>query len=126
MTRPNPDDPWRWIAVIEGPQDTPYEGGRFHINIRLPRDYPFKPPSMCFITQVYHPNINCNGSMSLDILRDQWSPALTVSKILQSLVCVLSDPNPNDPIVPAVARIYKDDRAQFNSNARQFTRAFAD
>jgi ubiquitin-conjugating enzyme E2 D/E len=60
--------------------DSPYSGGVFFLQIQFPTDYPFKPPKVHFNTRIYHPNINANGSICLDILRDQWSPALTISK----------------------------------------------
>jgi hypothetical protein len=60
--------------------DSPYFGGVFFLEIHFPTDYPFKPPKVNFKTRIYHPNINSNGSICLDILRDQWSPALTISK----------------------------------------------
>jgi ubiquitin-conjugating enzyme E2 D/E len=63
-----------------GPSDSPYSGGVFFLSIHFPTDYPFKPPKVNFTTKIYHPNINSNGSICLDILRDQWSPALTISK----------------------------------------------
>ena len=64
--------------VMQG--DSPYSGGVFFLSITFPTDYPFKPPKVSFTTKIYHPNINANGSICLDILRDQWSPALTISK----------------------------------------------
>lgn len=60
--------------------DSPYAGGVFFLTISFPTDYPFKPPKVSFTTKIYHPNINSNGSICLDILRDQWSPALTIAK----------------------------------------------
>lgn len=63
-----------------GPSDSPYSGGVFFLAIHFPTDYPFKAPKVNFTTRIYHPNINSNGSICLDILRDQWSPALTISK----------------------------------------------
>jgi hypothetical protein len=67
-----------------GPTDSPYSGGVFFLAIHFPTDYPFKPPKVNFTTRIYHPNINGNGSICLDILRDQWSPALTISKGIPS------------------------------------------
>ncbi|XP_037611222.1 ubiquitin-conjugating enzyme E2 D1b isoform X8 [Sebastes umbrosus] len=74
------DDLFHWQATIMGPGDSPYQGGVFFLTIHFPTDYPFKPPKVAFTTKIYHPNINSNGSICLDILRSQWSPALTVSK----------------------------------------------
>ncbi|MCO5592193.1 hypothetical protein L7F22_046190 [Adiantum nelumboides] len=74
------DDLFHWQATIMGPSDSPYSGGVFFVTIHFPPDYPFKPPKVNFSTKVYHPNINSNGSICLDILKEQWSPALTISK----------------------------------------------
>lgn len=70
--------------------DSPYSGGVFFLSITFPTDYPFKPPKVSFSTKIYHPNINANGSICLDILRDQWSPALTISKVLLSICSMLT------------------------------------
>uniref|UniRef100_A0A2C9GQ97 E2 ubiquitin-conjugating enzyme n=1 Tax=Anopheles arabiensis TaxID=7173 RepID=A0A2C9GQ97_ANOAR len=79
------DDLFHWQATIMGPPDSPYQGGVFFLTIHFPTDYPFKPPKVAFTTRIYHPNINSNGSICLDILRSQWSPALTISKARQSV-----------------------------------------
>ena len=76
------DDLYHWQASIMGPPDSPYAGGVFFLSIHFPTDYPFKPPKISFTTKIYHPNINANGNICLDILKDQWSPALTISKVL--------------------------------------------
>lgn len=68
-------------ATIMGPGESPYSGGVFFVNIHFPPDYPFKPPKVQFQTKVYHPNVNSQGSICLDILKEQWSPALTISKV---------------------------------------------
>ncbi|XP_048877373.1 ubiquitin-conjugating enzyme E2 D4-like isoform X4 [Brienomyrus brachyistius] len=74
------EDLFHWQATIMGPNDSPFQGGVFFLTIHFPTDYPFKPPKVVFTTKIFHPNINSNGSICLDILRSQWSPALTVSK----------------------------------------------
>ncbi|CAB4431304.1 unnamed protein product [Rhizophagus irregularis] len=97
------DDLFYWQATIMGPFDSPYSGGVFYLSIRFPTDYPFKPPQVKFTTRVYHPNINSSGTICLDILRDQWSPAISISSVLLSIYCMLIDPNPDDPSVPEIA-----------------------
>lgn len=119
------DDMFHWQASIMGPPDSPYQGGVFFLTIHFPTDYPFKPPKVAFTTRIYHPNINSNGSICLDILRSQWSPALTISKVLLSICSMLTDPNPDDPLVPEIAKMYKTDRARYNQLAKEWTSKYA-
>lgn len=116
---------FHWQATIMGPADSPYAGGVFLVTIHFPPDYPFKPPKVAFKTKVFHPNINSNGSICLDILKEQWSPALTVSKVLLSICSLLTDPNPDDPLVPEIAHMYKSDRGKYESTARSWTQKYA-
>lgn len=118
-------DMFHWQATIMGPPDSPYQGGVFFLTILFPTDYPFKPPKVGFTTKIYHPNINSNGSICLDILRSQWSPALTISKVLLSICSLLCDPNPDDPLVPEIARLYKTDRTKYNELAKEWTKKYA-
>jgi len=68
-----------WKGEIKGPEDTPYEGGIFVVDIQIPDNYPFVPPKMRFDTKIWHPNVSsANGAICLDILKDEWSPALTM------------------------------------------------
>jgi ubiquitin-conjugating enzyme E2 D/E len=119
------DDLFHWQATIMGPDDSPYSGGVFFLDIHFPADYPFKPPKVSFTTRIYHCNINSNGGICLDILKEQWSPALTVSKVvvllvqscllvlipsyhlqvLLSICSLLTDANPEDPLVPEIAQV---------------------
>ena len=92
---PSGSDIYHWKAFITGPSDTPYADGVFFLNIYIPEDYPFKPPRVNFETRIYHCNINSNGTIFLDILRDQWSPGLTISSVLLSILSLLSNPNPD-------------------------------
>uniref|UniRef100_H2YYG8 E2 ubiquitin-conjugating enzyme n=1 Tax=Ciona savignyi TaxID=51511 RepID=H2YYG8_CIOSA len=122
---PASDDMFCWQATIMGPVDSAYQGGVFFLTINFPTDYPFKPPKVAFSTKIYHPNINSNGSICLDILRSQWSPALTVSKVLLSICSLLTDPNPDDPLVPDIARLFKTDIEKYNRNAKEWTKKYA-
>ena len=114
-----------WNATLLGPEDSPYFEGVFFLNINFASDYPYKPPKVIFTTKIYHPNIDPVGNICLDILKDQWSPALTVSKVLLSISSLLCDPNPDDPLVPDIATQYKNDIEAFKATALEWTRAYA-
>ena len=109
-----------------GPEDSPYEGGIFYLNYTFPTDTPFKPPKCIFITKIYHPNIDSNGSVSLDILRDQWPPYFTIDKVLLSISSLLSDPNPDDPINNEAANLYKTNIYEYYKKAREWSIEYAD
>lgn len=121
----NENDILQWSAKIYGPKDTPYENGIFKLTMIFSQDYPFKPPKVVFNTKIYHPNINSNGGICLNILKDAWSPALTISKILLSVCSLLADPNPNDPLVPEIARIYHENKEKYEIIAREYTIKYA-
>ncbi len=121
----NENDIFDWKATIIGPEGSPYAGGLFHLVIQFPPDYPFKPPKVQFVTKIFHPNINSNGGICLDILKDQWSPALSIGKVLLSISSLLTDANPNDPLVPDVARLYVQNRQEYDRIAREWTLRYA-
>ena len=116
---------YEWSATLAGPKESPYEGGIFLLTINFPKNYPFKPPKISFQTKIYHPNINSAGSICLDILNSQWSPALTISKTLLSISSLLTDPNPDDPLVSDIAHLYKNNRNEYNYNAKEWTSQYA-
>ena len=122
---PVDDNLTHWQATIFGPDDTPYSGGIFKLDIEFTNEYPFKPPKIYFVTHIFHCNINKRGGICLDILKDQWSPALTISKVLLSLCSLLSEPNPDDPLEPDIAQLYKSDRTLHDSQAREYTIQYA-
>ncbi|CAA0811295.1 Ubiquitin-conjugating enzyme E2 27 [Striga hermonthica] len=114
------------LGTIPGPLGTPYEGGTFKIDIILPDGYPFEPPKMQFATKVWHPNISSqSGAICLDILKDQWSPALTLKTALLSIQALLSAPEPGDPQDAVVARQYLKEHPTFVRTARYWTESFA-
>ena len=122
---PEGDDLYEWQASIMGPRDSPYQGGVFWLKIHFPKDYPFKPPKVMFLTKIYHPNISASGAICIDILKDNWSPALTISKVLLCICSLLDDPNPDDPLVPDIAELFKSDREAYNVKARDRTMVYA-
>lgn len=118
-------DMTHWIGWIDGPGDTPYAGGRFHLTIDFPSAYPFKPPQVRFSTPVYHPNISNSGEICLDILHSQWSPALTVCDLLISLCSLLADPNPEHGLNKEALKLYRTNLEKYNETARELTEKHA-
>ncbi|ORY06514.1 ubiquitin-conjugating enzyme/RWD-like protein [Clohesyomyces aquaticus] len=124
------DDLFHWQATMMGPADSPYSGGVFFLSIHFPKDYPFKPPKVNFTTRIYHPNVTSGGYIfgcgkHGGILNHEWSPALTISKVLLAIAGCLSDIDPDCPIQPEIAHIYKTDHARFEETAREWTRKYA-
>ncbi|KAL3902496.1 MAG: hypothetical protein SGPRY_012047, partial [Prymnesium sp.] len=119
-------NPLHWKGAIKGPIGTPYEGGLFRIDIVLPSDYPFVPPKMKYDTKIWHPNISSeSGAICLDILKNEWSPALTVRTALISLQALMSAPEPDDPQDAVVAKQYKEAHSEFCRTAKFWTETYA-
>lgn len=111
---------------ISGPPDTPYEGGIFLLDIKIPETYPFNPPKVKFITRVWHPNISsATGAICLDILKDQWAAAMTIRTVLLSLQALLAAAEPDDPQDAVVAKQYKDNIDMFKKTAKHWTEVYA-
>lgn len=70
----------------------------------LTEEYPMQAPKVRFLTKIYHPNIDKLGRICLDILKDQWTPALQIRTVLLSIQALLSSPNPKDPLANDVAQ----------------------
>ncbi|CAG5940418.1 unnamed protein product [Menidia menidia] len=112
---------------IAGPPDTPYEGGRYQLEIKIPETYPFNPPKVRFITKIWHPNISSvTGAICLDILKDQWAAAMTLRTVLLSLQALLAAAEPDDPQDAVVANQYKQNPEMFKQTARLWSHVYAD
>ncbi|KAH8779722.1 uncharacterized protein K444DRAFT_639760 [Hyaloscypha bicolor E] len=108
-------------ASFPGPPDTPYEGGTFVVDIKIPQEYPFRPPQMSFKTKLWHPNVSSQtGAICLDTLGTAWSPVLTIKSALLSLQSLLSTPEPKDPQDAEVASMLMKNPEQFQRVAREW------
>ncbi|THH05717.1 hypothetical protein EW145_g4590 [Phellinidium pouzarii] len=112
-------------ASIPGPEGSPYEGGIFKLAVELNANYPFSAPKVTFVTRIYHMNISDRGNICIDVLKENWSPALSLYKVLLSLSSLLTDPNPKDPLVPSIANEYTRNRQKHDGTAREWTRIYA-
>ncbi|XP_047481857.1 ubiquitin-conjugating enzyme E2 D2B-like [Penaeus chinensis] len=112
-------------ATIMGPKGSPFEDGIFDLAIDFPGDYPFQPPRIRFLTPIYHMNIDADGEICLDILGNEWSPGLSLSKVLVMIVALLNDPNPDDPLRWDACEEFRNDEDSYNKTARRWTYMYA-
>ena len=122
---PMKDNPRHFDVMIAGPKDSPYEGGLFKLQLYLPEDYPMVPPKVLFMTKIYHPNINFLGMICLDILKNNWSPALQIRSVLLSIQLLLSEPNTADPLNESVNAHWLKDKADAQNTAKEWTAKYA-
>ena len=115
-----------WKGKLRGPPDSVYEGGTFQIDIKIPDKYPYVPPKMQFDTKIWHPNISSQtGAICLDILKDEWSPALTIRTALLSVQALLTAAEPKSPQDAVVAAQYENEFPAFQKKAREWTKLYA-
>lgn len=122
---PHEDNLRYFEVVLDGPTETPFENGRFSLELYLPDNYPMEPPKVRFLTRIYHPNIDKLGRICLDILKAKWSPAFQIRTVLLSIQALLSAPNPDDPLANDVAQHWKENEASAIQQAREWTHKFA-
>jgi len=115
-----------WIGLIV-PESVPYNKGAFRIEINFPAEYPFKPPKITFRTKIYHPNIDEKGQVCLPIIQaENWKPATKTDQVIQALVALVNDPEPEHPLRTDLAEEYTKDRKKFLKNAEDFTKKFSE
>ncbi|ORX87042.1 hypothetical protein BCR32DRAFT_198328 [Anaeromyces robustus] len=116
-------------AQIRGYEKTPYENGIFKLDIHIPDRYPFEPPHVQFKTPIYHPNVDNDGRICLDILKlppkGSWKPSLNISTVLTSISVLMQDPNPDDPLLTEIASEYKSNYPLFVIKAKDYTKKYA-
>ena len=108
------NNPLCFSVCLNGPPKSPYEEGKYELNIKIPTEYPFLPPKIVFTTKIFHPNIDKYGNICIDILKEAWSPSLQLSSVLLSISTLLDNPNVDDPLAPTAANMYKNDIENYN------------
>ncbi|KAL3210962.1 hypothetical protein MRX96_036792 [Rhipicephalus microplus] len=117
MEFPDPGDQLNFKLVI-CPDEGFYRNGRFVFSFRVSPNYPHEPPKVKCDTMVYHPNIDLDGNVCLNILRQDWNPVLTVNSIVYGLQFLFLEPNPEDPLNKDAAEVLQNDRKLFEKNVR--------
>jgi len=121
----NTDNFREFFITIGGPKDTPYENGKFKLEMFLNESYPMEAPKIRFLTKIYHPNIDKLGRICLDIIKDKWSPAIQIRTLLLSIQSLLADPNYNDPLDPIVGQHFINNRVEAIKIAKETTLKYA-
>eukprot|EP01089_Gocevia_fonbrunei_P017642 TRINITY_DN5783_c0_g1_i2.p1 TRINITY_DN5783_c0_g1~~TRINITY_DN5783_c0_g1_i2.p1 ORF type:complete len:136 (+),score=30.10 TRINITY_DN5783_c0_g1_i2:70-477(+) len=103
---------FNWMATIQGPPATVYEGLSYKLSLKFPQDYPYSAPTVRFETACFHPNVDQYGTICLDILKEKWSAIYNVSTILLSIQSLLGEPNNDSPLNVFAANLW-DDQAEY-------------
>lgn len=120
------DNVTRWIVKIEGPAGSPYEGGILTLKIDFPDNYPHKAPIIAFYPIPVHPNVNQkDGIPCLEEIQDKYSPSTPMSKILNSLIEMLKNPNPGHAQEGEIAQLFLTDPEAYKKRAVEWTKKYA-
>lgn len=121
VTQPDPNDMMNYKINIR-PDEGFYRGGKFQFDLKIPSTYPHEPPKLKCESSIYHPNIDHDGNVCLNILREDWKPVLSINSIIYGLLHLFNEPNPEDPLNKDAAELLKCDRRQFESYVRRYIR----
>jgi len=112
-------------AVIEGPVDTPYDGGVFRVKLVLGSDFPSAPPRGFFLTKIYHPNIASNGDVCVNTLKRDWTPETTLNHVFQVIRCLLIVPFPESSLNDEAGKLFMTSYDDYFQRARLMTTVHA-
>jgi ubiquitin-conjugating enzyme E2 M len=109
---PDPNDLTTFQVSIT--PDTGYWArATYHFQFEIPDHYPHSPPKVDCLTKIYHPNINLDGKVCLNILREDWKPVLDINAVIYGLIYLFYEPNPDDPLNQEAAELFRKDVKQF-------------
>jgi len=112
-------------ADIDGPQGTPFEGGRFKCRLVLSSDFPSVPPKGFFMTNIFHPNVSNNGEICVNTLKKDWKPELGLKHVLLVIRCLLIEPNPESALNEEAGKLLLDAYDEYAKRAQMLTRIYA-
>ena len=116
-------------AKIQPMQGTPYEQGLFTLSIVCGERYPNEPPNVRFVTPIYHPNIDSEGRICLNLLKmppkGVWTPSYDICALLSGIQILLAQPNPDDPLMTEITDEYTSNYDVFLRKAREATKKYA-
>ena len=115
VTFPDPSD-LKIMNVSISPKDGFWKGATYNFTIDVPNQYPHKAPVCTLKEKIYHPNIDLQGAVCLNILRADWKPVLDINAVIYGLIFLLHSPNGNDPLNHDAAK-------HFRENPRSFEQA---
>eukprot|EP00854_Cymbomonas_tetramitiformis_P010799 gene10799-12775_t len=113
---PNGKDKLLQFEVSISPDEGYHKGGSFVFSFDVSPSYPHEAPKVKCMTKVYHPNIDLDGNVCLNILREDWKPVLSINSIIYGLQFLFMDPNPDDPLNRDAADVLQKDPRTFAAN----------
>ncbi|PQQ20904.1 NEDD8-conjugating enzyme Ubc12-like [Prunus yedoensis var. nudiflora] len=116
---PNGKDDLMNFEVTVRPDEGYYLGGTFMFTFQVSPVYPHEAPKVKCKTKVYHPNIDLEGNVCLNILREDWKPVLNINTIIYGLFHLFTQPNYEDPLNHDAAAVLRDNPKMFESNVRR-------
>ncbi|XP_014778456.1 ubiquitin-conjugating enzyme E2 L3 [Octopus bimaculoides] len=115
-----------WNCLLM-PDNPPYNKGAFKILIEFPAEYPFKPPRITFKTKIYHPNVDEKGQVCLPIISaENWKPASKMDQVIDALLALVNDPEPEHPLRADLAEEFTKDKKKFLKNAEEHTKKYGE
>jgi ubiquitin-protein ligase len=120
------DDLFMWKLLIDGPEGTPFVGGKFIVNVDFSDNYPFKPPKIKFVTKIYHPNVKTDtGEICMQAIESKWVPTLNATFIVQAILTLLRSPSAENALEVDIATKYQNNYNQWQAQAVEWTAQYA-